>query len=36
MINSKHPNIQILEKAFELLGVLADEMVFIGGVLQAC
>jgi len=31
VINDKHPNIQILEKAFEFLGVLADDMVFIGG-----
>lgn len=31
MINNEHPNIQILEKAVERLGTLADKMVFIGG-----
>ena len=31
MINNKHPNIKVLEKAVQRLGALADEMVFIGG-----
>jgi predicted nucleotidyltransferase len=31
MIENNHPNILILEKALDSLGVLANEMVFIGG-----
>lgn len=31
MASNHHPNLEILEQAVELLGDLADEMVFLGG-----